>query len=217
VAGDPFDGSAACIDGYIQADGSLGADPVFQTPAVWGAVSVRGSKILSDTLYQVRTVCGTPEALVHSSATGARTWLLADANNNGAVDLDDVLLTLAAFSGGIDPQDLPTVDSAPCAPDGAVDLDDLLTALTAFAGAEPNCPLVCLPGACCFLNSTCRDDLTQTACELLGGFPKPEGTACEEGACRGVPALSHVGTTLMSLLVVAAGVYSIRRRLCRVY
>ena len=110
--------------------------------------SVNGEQVRANTLYQIRTVCGTPANPIHSAPETATTWHLSDANGDGNVDLDDLLLALAGFAGELDPTGVKSVDVAPCDPNGAIDLDDLLTALAAFSNEEIACPPVCSPGAC---------------------------------------------------------------------
>ncbi len=80
---------------------------------------------------------------------------------NCMVDIDDLLVMLAAFSAS--PSHCPAYPDAvnlfPCdqvCTDGVVDIDDVVSALSAF-GRVYACPHPCRPGACCFPGGICRD------------------------------------------------------------
>ena len=63
-----------------------------------------------------------------------------DLNNDGLIDLDDLLCTLAGFA---DMADCPSADLFPCGGNHVIDTDDVLAVLDAFAGV-PICPSPCL-------------------------------------------------------------------------
>lgn len=141
VRGNPSDSDISCLDLYVQVDGSLGATAVFQTSAAWGTVLVKGAEILPQSLYEIRTDCGSPEL---SPKIDVSTGRYADFDENNLVNLDDILDMLAAFSGSYAPgTQLEDYDIVPCMPNGIVNLDDILAVLTAFSGGQLNCPNPC--------------------------------------------------------------------------
>lgn len=94
-------------------------------------------------MYSVRAI---NDSFVSNEIT-ITTWRWGDTNNDGVVNLDDILCELAAFSGNY---------SATCTlysadqiggffnPDRVVNLDDILAVLNAFSGQPysdtPICP-----------------------------------------------------------------------------
>ena len=141
VRGDPGDADVLCVDRFVQADGTLMAEPVFKTPAMWGTISFTGVETLPGTTYHVEVDCrGTS-----SDSAAVTTWMWADTNNRGVVDIDDVLCLLAGFANDFTVCPFTTVNLWPCLPDDVVDLDDILVTLYAFAGAEYPCPPPCGP------------------------------------------------------------------------
>jgi hypothetical protein len=129
VSGDPGDPSVSCLSKYIQADGSLGATPVYQTPATWGTVLVKDEAIRPSTTYLVQADCGG----VPGDPTMVTTWVWGDANDNGVVNLDDILRVLDGFQlVFIPPATLERVDLLGCTPNQAINLDDILAVLDAF-------------------------------------------------------------------------------------
>lgn len=147
VTGDSLDGDVSCVSLYAQADGSLGATPVYRTAAEWGTLHVHGSEIMPSHTYEVSTDCGAEGFAVLSSATSATTWPWGDATNNGLVNLDDILGVIRGFAGEFNvPPSFCTpqgVDLLGCTPDGVVNLDDILGVLAAFQGSAMNCSMPC--------------------------------------------------------------------------
>lgn len=144
IEGDPGDTDVSCVGAYVQADGTLGANPVYLTSAQWGTVMVRGAEVIPQSNYRARTECGTLATPNRSSEASASTGRYGDLNGNSIVNLDDILLVLNAFQGLFAPgTSLGHYDLAPCAPNGVVNLDDILAELAAFAGGQLSCPAVC--------------------------------------------------------------------------
>ena len=110
LMGGTLDPSVSCVSQYLQSDGSLNATPFFQTPALWGNPIIRDAKIRPDTTYQVQAECDLGGEAVPSVATTVTTWVWADADGNGRVDLDDILLTLNGFQGIFGSATLENVD-----------------------------------------------------------------------------------------------------------
>lgn len=149
VTGNPNDATIACLSKYVQANGTLGTNPVFQTPATWGTVFVKGADIRPTKKYRVCTAC----ALGFSEIRTATLWRYGDGNNNGLVNLDDILCTLSGFSGNFNiPPSFCTIYTTDligpgCTPNGTLTLDDILQVLNAFQGQSTvpalQCPAVC--------------------------------------------------------------------------
>lgn len=123
---------------FIQADGSLGATPVIQTPAQWGTVYVHGAQIIPLTNYEIRAL--TLDTVEQpSDPTFANTGVWGDAKEpgNGLVNLDDILEVISDFADSCSfcedklGSDLVGANGSP---DGQVSLDDILAGLSAFSG-----------------------------------------------------------------------------------
>jgi len=112
VTGDSGDPDVLCVSQYVQANGFLGATPVYLTPTQWGTVHVTGASIRPLKTYSVQADCGaTPGAILSEPALGTP-WKWADANNDGAADISDVLKVVDAFLGLFYRQTQPcTLDS----------------------------------------------------------------------------------------------------------
>ncbi|MEK6677312.1 MAG: M12 family metallo-peptidase [Planctomycetota bacterium] len=129
-----------CVSEYVQADGSLGAAPVFQMAAAWDTVFAHGDAIYPSSDYEVAADCGG----LLSSGVAATTPAYGDVDGSGVVDVDDLGCVLAGF-----PLDFTLLctqqhaDIAPCDPNGMTDVDDLGTLLDAFAGNAASCPPPC--------------------------------------------------------------------------
>lgn len=65
--------------------------------------------------------------------------LYGDVNDDGTVDLSDILCVLDAFQGDFTSCAMSTADIGPCTPDGTIDLLDILSVLNGFAGHDPCC------------------------------------------------------------------------------
>jgi len=144
VAADRDDPNVSCVSRYVQADGSLDVDPVYQTPAQWGTVHVFGMEIVPSTKYEVHTDCRFEGSGFLSSAARATTWIWGDVNNDGAAQIDDVTLVYDGsqdiFPDGVT---LENLDVSPCLPDGVIDTDDVAAVEQAYMGAPYPCPVPC--------------------------------------------------------------------------
>ncbi len=149
VSGNPNDPDISCISQYVQANGTLGVNPVFQTPAIWGTVLVRDSEIRPQKTYTVCTSC----ASGFSAKSAVTLWRYGDGNNNGTISLDDILCVLNGFSGSFGtPPSFCTLYSTDligpgCIPNAGITLDDILSVLSAFQGAVVVPPQLC-PAVC---------------------------------------------------------------------
>jgi len=141
VGGAGGDPAVDCVNLYVQADGQLGVSPVFQTPADWGTVYVRGAALVPGSAYEVSTDCG----FGSSDIVTAATWTWGNVNNFGGVDLDDILIVLDRFGVPYAPATHSSADLQPCTPDNNIDLEDILAILDAFGGASyyAGCPAPC--------------------------------------------------------------------------
>ncbi len=144
IKGDPADPTVSCVSKYVQPNGTVDTTPVFQTPTEWGTVHVGDEELAPSTMYIVYADCRREGSGYLSSPVGATTWLWGDVNNNGAVQVDDIILVFdgsqGVFSGGTTVENL---DLAPCLPDGEVDADDIASVQDAYAGGSFPCPVAC--------------------------------------------------------------------------
>lgn len=114
VEGDAADPDVSCVSQYVQADGTLGSTAVYQTPAQWGTVSVRGENIIPSSNYTVRQDCGNPQGTVLSTLVPTRTWKWADVNNDTRSDIADILRVVDGFLGLFYKPASPCVDDSQC-------------------------------------------------------------------------------------------------------
>ena len=133
----------------MQADGSLGATPTFQTPEDWCLVYVRDEAIIPSETYEFRVDSGTPGNPVLSDPAYATTWIWGDTNGDEAVNVQDINNVLAGYQGNFTNIILENVDVAPpsssgcAAPNGVVILEDLMAVMGAYQGAPFPCPDPC--------------------------------------------------------------------------
>ena len=139
------DPTVSCISNYVQADGTLDATPVFQTPAVWDTVHLGDDEIIPSTTYLVHTDCRYEGSGSLSSATEVRTWLWGDVNNDGVVFLDDVALVYDGAQGIFNGTTVQNLDLEPCRPDGVIDAADINAVQDALSGGGFSCPVPCEP------------------------------------------------------------------------
>jgi hypothetical protein len=148
VTGDPDDPSVSCVAQYVQADGTVGPAPMFQTPGEWGVVAVRGLDIIPDASYNLQADCGSLGDPELSEAAGATTWVWGDVRYppNGLINIDDVLMAVNAFTGDFTYVTVEQADLDPCTPDQFVNIGDVLRSVQAFQGGsylESGCPMPC--------------------------------------------------------------------------
>ncbi len=127
-----------CVDKYITAAGSLGAVPVFQTPAVWGTVTVAHPDIVPSSTYVVVAECGSLTSNPGQGITGV--W--GDMDLNGIVNFSDVFLLVAVFKGQV--PNIPAIyDITPCEPNNLVNFSDISLVVRAFQSAPYPCAIPC--------------------------------------------------------------------------
>ena len=123
--------SVACLPLYVAADGTLGSAPVFRSSADWGTVLVRAAQIVPATAFDVQAevVAGSPVATASDT-----TWRWGDVNDDGRVDVFDVLCALDGTLGVFTKCTLAATDLRGEVPDGVVDDQDVTAVLDAFGG-----------------------------------------------------------------------------------
>lgn len=170
VSGDETEAEVSCFSAYVQANGTLGPNPVFQLGSEWEQVSVHGAAIRPGTSYAVQADCGELGSPSLSDPAVARTWRWGDANGDDQVTISDVTRVVNAangnYSGGTV---LENVDFAPCAPDGVVNTADISAALDALGQIPFPCDPPCQP-----LTWEILDAFTQ----CMTGPSAPVGTGC---------------------------------------
>lgn len=129
-----------CMLGYVQSNGLIGTDPVFQSPQEWGGFAILGREIVPQTSYQIRLV--SEDGLLDQVAdvltarwgdTAGRFMAGQWTPPDGQIGLSDVLAALQAFGESATAPPLEWADIAPEVPDGKVDLRDINGILQAFA------------------------------------------------------------------------------------
>ncbi len=142
-----------CLSKYIDADGTLVADPVIQLPDAWGTVIVQGPDFVPSSTYNVVAKCS-----AHVSAPGsASTSKWGDVAGSftdgqwpppdGSVGLADFLAIIEGFQHVVTAPALERIDLWPCMPDGSIDLRELTMVISAFQGLSyeesTGCPAPC--------------------------------------------------------------------------
>ncbi|MGB0715684.1 MAG: hypothetical protein ACPGXK_07395, partial [Phycisphaerae bacterium] len=125
LTGDDQNSDVACVDAYIQADGSLGAAPVNQTIAQWGVVTVTGAEIIPDATYTA-----TPEGAA-GNVLELTTWPWADVDNNQLTNLADAQLAVIDFQNS---NYNAIADVEPCGGNGVINLADVQTIVNVWQG-----------------------------------------------------------------------------------
>ena len=145
VTGNPSDSRIACVSGYVQANGTIGASPVFRTPAQWAIAHMGDSEIIPGATYRVQSDCrrvvGDPANL--STQVSATTWPWADVNNSGSTNFADISLIVAAFQGNFTGTSLYAVDLHDCVPNRVINFSDISQAVSAFSGIPYLCARPC--------------------------------------------------------------------------
>lgn len=144
VTGDPKEPAVSCASMYVQADGTLDITPMYLTPAEWGTVHVADIEIIPSTVYYVQADCRPTGVGYLSHSVPVETWLWGDVNDDGVVQIDDVILVYDG-SQGIFPQGitLENLDMSPCQPDRKIDADDIVSVESAFFGSPFPCSAPC--------------------------------------------------------------------------
>jgi hypothetical protein len=106
----------ACVTGWVQASGIVSTTPVYQSPATWGSsFSVRGASLFGDRTYQVQADCepSNPGTGL-SSPVSAKLFRWGNLNNDGVIDVRDIVLSIDAFRNDLDLTNICSTD-ADCA------------------------------------------------------------------------------------------------------
>ncbi|MFQ5462788.1 MAG: matrixin family metalloprotease [Phycisphaerae bacterium] len=131
VTGDLADPDVSCVSLFVQADHTLGPDPVFLTPTEWGVAAAHDAAIIPNATYNVQAFCS-PNFSAPASAT---TDIFGDVNANGVTNLEDVLLIILAFQGDFTNVSLEAADINPCTPNRTANVADAQWAVLAFQNA----------------------------------------------------------------------------------
>ncbi|MHC5108689.1 MAG: FG-GAP-like repeat-containing protein [Planctomycetota bacterium] len=147
ISGDPDDVDTACVGAYLQADGTLGPDAVFQDAATWGYdVFATGEEIIPGGAYLVQYDLGTPGNPDLGPPSSATTSSHGDLDQNSIVNFADVQLAVQAFQLNYDNISLEEADIAPCVVNGVVNFEDIQRVVGAFQGqtyVDMGCDLPC--------------------------------------------------------------------------
>lgn len=140
-----FDPNVTCYFGWVQADGTVGSNPVYQSVAAWGTVYVHDAGIVPGAFYaaNVHALNGGT-----SIANAACTTEWGDVDENGVVNILDVQRVVQGFQGLLtDPHDFHAADvtgTAGCDDvEGVINVMDFVAVLDAFQGAEYPCDDPC--------------------------------------------------------------------------
>ena len=132
VVGETSNAVVSCVSLYVQADGSLGVNPVFQTPAAWGTVHVADEAIRPSAGYRIRGDCGSPGNPDITLPVDTRTWKWGDVNNNTFVNVTDIQLLVKAVQQVYTFVTLERADLVPCQPNRIVNVGDVQAGVLAF-------------------------------------------------------------------------------------
>ncbi|MHC5109581.1 MAG: immunoglobulin domain-containing protein [Planctomycetota bacterium] len=136
-------GDYPCLSLYVQEDGTLSSEPVFQDPAAWSTVTLRAAEIVPGTQYTIQAETMSGQSSVTADVT---TWLWGDVNDNLTVNFEDVLLIVNVFQGDTSDATVAATDLEPCLPNGVVNLADVQRGIQAFqqiSFPETGCALPC--------------------------------------------------------------------------
>lgn len=177
-----------CLSRFLDGDGTIVDEPVFQTPANWGTVIVTRQDIVpsatdNPTVYEIRAVCDAFDQGT-TDAAEAIPYLWGDVNNDRIVDSFDVLCVLDGFRGLFENCSFVAVNLTPCIPDDLMDMFDILSVLDAFGGEPFPCASPCGGGACCEPNSTVCLQLPEEECDGRGWFYQGDGSHCRFNPCH---------------------------------
>lgn len=151
IRGSADDAGVACVEAYVQADGTLGSRARFALPEQWCKVHVHDERILPARSYEVyedRGSVGRPQL---SKGVTVTTWPSADTNQDYTVDFNDINRVVDGFLGRFSPDlTLRMVDVMPdtgtgCRPDGLVSFKDITTVVDTFVSKSTStaCPVPC--------------------------------------------------------------------------
>ncbi|MHC5109615.1 MAG: outer membrane protein assembly factor BamB family protein [Planctomycetota bacterium] len=141
ILGDAEDPAVACFSLYVQEDGSLDDQPVYQFSDQWGTVHVHGEELLPETWYE--TMAERDGTHVRSPSAQAVTWPWGDVNDDGTANFADVLLIVLGFQDVFDETTPQQVDLAPCMTNGVVNFEDIQRGVQAFQQSDYPCASPC--------------------------------------------------------------------------
>ncbi|UCC29175.1 MAG: hypothetical protein JSU86_13345 [Phycisphaerales bacterium] len=140
-----------CLSKYIDENGRLVTDPVFQFPDDWGTIKAKGVDIVPSSTYNIVAECGE-----HASPPGSdTTWLWGDVAGrfidgawtpgNGVVDIRNFMAVVEGFQQLDTAPPLEWTDLHPCTPepDGVINVTDMTYVVDAFRGFPYPCPVPC--------------------------------------------------------------------------
>lgn len=132
-----------CLLKYVQANGTLNDNPVFQLPVDWDTIIITGGLIVPSSEYVVEAECGA----FLSDPDSATTCLWGDIDCNGVVNFTDIQVLILGFQGNFTPGiPFEAMDIDPCSPQGVLNFTDIQRTILAFLGqtyAETGCPVPC--------------------------------------------------------------------------
>ncbi|MBU0716773.1 MAG: hypothetical protein KJ749_00860, partial [Planctomycetes bacterium] len=137
VVGDSKDPVVSCVSRYVQADGTLGATPVYRAPSGpdgWNTINVHGPEIVPDAKYIVRGDYGVPGAPLLSPSQMVATRLWGDVEHNDIVNFSDISWIVFGFQGNYSLASLEEMETAPCDPEGIINFTDIQWAVRSFMG-----------------------------------------------------------------------------------
>jgi len=97
-----IDPGISCVEGFVQADGTLGPQPFYLLPGSdgWGTIRVRDSDLVAGSTYRIQTDCDASAPGTEVSAPVETTlWMMGDADNDRGVDIFDMVRVLDGFRG----------------------------------------------------------------------------------------------------------------------
>jgi len=138
VTGIPQDSTVACVSAYVQANGTLGPNPVFQLPSAWGTIGARGLEIIPGKTYRVQSNCGSPGNPSLSLPATGTTWVWGDVASpqNNLANFADVLAVIRAFQNDLTTVTIARADIEPCLPNRVVNFSDVLRDVKALQGVS---------------------------------------------------------------------------------
>lgn len=176
-----------CLLRYVDVDGTIVDQPVFQPLKDWGTLRVTDQDIIpsatgNPTVYEIRAVCD-PIDQDTTEPGEAIPFVWGDVTGDNRVELEDILCVLDGFQGRFPNCPFHAVNLAPCIPDDRIDLFDILMVQDAFGGDPFPCASPCGGGACCEPDSTFCLQLSEEECDGLGWFYQGDGQHCRSNPC----------------------------------
>jgi hypothetical protein len=117
---------------YVQEDGTLANDPVFQPSEAWDTVLVATPEIIPAMSYDFQVEVVGTDGLARSASSRVTTWLWGDVDNNGRISFTDIALVVEAFRGNFVNVTREAADLKPCTPNRIVNFNDISACTDAF-------------------------------------------------------------------------------------